>query len=160
MKKDSKVELPIWLGEMLSLRYILSSDSFVSPPPSPFHPVIPPYSQPILTPPINPQTSEMMNTSSLVSLSIPTPLSPRVFNALRADPRTVDLRSLASHFYNLATRLLEMYVEDITKGQEQEIIRVLSEVCIYLYFHPHLSIQQGRVWFADILNRRSRRARR
>jgi len=90
MKKDSKVELPIWLGEMLSL-------------------------------------SEMMNTSSLVTLSIPTPLSPRVFNALKADPRTVDLRSLASHFYNLATRLLEMYVEDITKGQEQEIIKVLSE---------------------------------
>ncbi|KAF2812514.1 GINS complex, Psf3 component [Mytilinidion resinicola] len=90
MKKDSKVELPIWLGEMLSL-------------------------------------SEMMNTDSLVTLSIPSALGPRVFNALKADPRTVDLRALASHFYNLATRLLEMYVEDINKSEEQEMIRVLSE---------------------------------
>jgi len=75
MKQGSKVELPLWLGEMLAL-------------------------------------SQSLNTSSLVTIDPPSALSPRVLNALKADPRTVDLRALAPHFYNLGARILELFEEE------------------------------------------------
>lgn len=42
-------------------------------------------------------------------------------NALKADPRTVDLRSLAPHFYRLGVRILQLF-------EEEEIMEVLSDV--------------------------------
>lgn len=42
-------------------------------------------------------------------------------NALKADPRTVDLRALAPHFYCLSERLLEIF-------EEEEMVDVLSDV--------------------------------
>ncbi len=42
-------------------------------------------------------------------------------NALKADPRTVDLRALAPHFYSFAVRILELF-------EEEEMVEVLSEV--------------------------------
>ncbi|MCJ1410381.1 DNA replication protein [Ptychographa xylographoides] len=57
---------------------------------------------------------------SVVTLDLPASLSPRVLNALKADPRTVDLRALASHFYELAARSLDFFEED-------EIVDVLCE---------------------------------
>ncbi|KAL6708983.1 DNA replication protein [Coniothyrium glycines] len=83
MKQGSKVELPLWLGEMLAL-------------------------------------SQSLNTSSLVTLDPPSALAPRVLNALKADPKSVDLRSLAPHFYNLGARILELF-------EEEEMIEVLSD---------------------------------
>lgn len=53
---------------------------------------------------------------------MPPALSERVMNALKADPRTVDLRSLAPHFYSLSERLLELF-------EEEEMVDVLTEVC-------------------------------
>ncbi|EFQ85849.1 hypothetical protein PTT_19069 [Pyrenophora teres f. teres 0-1] len=101
IKQGSKVQLPLWLGEMLALRYCTiiwisyrSSIYFV-------------YSQ-------------SLNTSSLVTVDPPSALSPRVLNALKADPRTVDLRALAPHFYNLGARILELF-------EEEEMIEVLSD---------------------------------
>ena len=44
-----------------------------------------------------------------------------MLNALKADPRTVDLRALAPHFYNLGARILELF-------DEEEMIEVLSDV--------------------------------
>ena len=41
--------------------------------------------------------------------------------ALKAGPKTVDLRQLASHYYDLAARVLELF-------EEEEIVDVLSEV--------------------------------
>lgn len=41
--------------------------------------------------------------------------------ALKAGPKTVDLRQLASHYYELAARVLELF-------EEEEIVDVLSEV--------------------------------
>ncbi|KAF2200325.1 DNA replication complex GINS protein PSF3 [Delitschia confertaspora ATCC 74209] len=64
--------------------------------------------------------SQSLNTSSLVSLGTPSALTPRVLNALKADPRTVDLRALAPHFYSLGARNLELY-------EDEEMIEVLSE---------------------------------
>jgi GINS complex subunit 3 len=40
---------------------------------------------------------------------------------LKADPRTVDLRALAPHFYNLGARILELF-------EEEEMAEVLNEV--------------------------------
>ena len=56
-----------------------------------------------------------------MSLDHPSALSPRVLNALKADARTVDLRSLAPHFYNLGARILELF-------EEEEMIEVLNDV--------------------------------
>jgi GINS complex subunit 3 len=102
MKQGSKVELPLWLGEMLALRYKLLET----------------------LPKSTDNNSQSLNTSSLVTLDPPAALSPRVLNALKADPKTVDLRALAPHFYNLGARILELF-------EEEEMIEVLSEVCYY-----------------------------
>jgi len=69
----------------------------------------------------NTMESQSLNTSSLVTLDPPSALSPRVLNALKADPRTVDLRALAPHFYDLGARILELF-------EEEEMIEVLSDV--------------------------------
>ncbi|KAI9673225.1 MAG: DNA replication protein [Caeruleum heppii] len=83
LKKGSKVELPLWLGEMLAV-------------------------------------SQRMGTPPFIVLDIPTALSHRVMNALKADPRTVDLRALAPHFYLLGARILELF-------EEEEMVEILSE---------------------------------
>lgn len=83
IKSGTKVELPLWLGEMLAL-------------------------------------SQSLNTQSLVTLDPPSALSPRLLNALKADPRTVDLRALAPHFYDLGARILELF-------DEEDMIDVLSD---------------------------------
>lgn len=44
-------------------------------------------------------------------------------NALKADPRTLDLRALAPHFYSLSERILELF-------EEEELVDVLINVCI------------------------------
>ncbi|KAJ4359088.1 DNA replication protein [Ascochyta clinopodiicola] len=64
--------------------------------------------------------SQSLNTQSLVTLDTPTALSPRVLNALKADPKTVDLRALAPHFYNLGARILELF-------DEEDMVDVLSD---------------------------------
>ncbi len=67
--------------------------------------------------------SQSLNTSSLLTLDPPSALAPRVLNALKADARSVDLRALAPHFYNLGARILELF-------EEEELIEVLSDVGI------------------------------
>lgn len=56
-----------------------------------------------------------------MNLDLPTSIAPRVLNALKADARTVDLRALAAHFYELAARVLDLF-------EEEEVVDVLSEV--------------------------------
>jgi GINS complex subunit 3 len=63
------------------------------------------------------------SNSSALTLELPNCLSPRVLNALKADPRTLDLRALAPHFYALSARMLELFEED-------ELAEVLSDVSI------------------------------
>lgn len=61
-----------------------------------------------------------------MALDLPASLAPRVLNALKADPRTVDLRALCPHFYELAARTLDLFEEDA-------IVDVLSEVGGFLW---------------------------
>lgn len=84
LKEGTKVELPLWLSEMLAV-------------------------------------TQNLSTSSLVTLDLPHSLSARVLNALKAEPRALDVRALAPHFYALGARMLELFEED-------ELVDVLSEV--------------------------------
>lgn len=65
--------------------------------------------------------SARLGTSRLVTLDIPSALSERVTNALKAEPRTVDLRSLAPNYYRLSERVLELF-------EEEEMVDILSTV--------------------------------
>lgn len=67
------------------------------------------------------QPRARLGTSRLVTLDLPSALSERVMNALKADPRSIDLRSLAPHFYNLSERILELF-------EEEEMVDVLTNV--------------------------------
>lgn len=61
------------------------------------------------------------SSQPLCTLDLPPAISPRVLNALKADAKTVDLRSLAGHYYELAARVLELF-------EEEEIVDVLCDV--------------------------------
>ena len=64
-----------------------------------------------------------IGTSRLVTLDMPDALSERVMNALKADPRTVDLRALAPHFYHLSERILELFEEEEMKTKDGSLVR-------------------------------------
>ncbi|EGE82652.2 DNA replication complex GINS protein psf3 [Blastomyces gilchristii SLH14081] len=83
IKPGTRIDLPLWLGEMLAV-------------------------------------GARTNSSPLVNLELPNALSEKVLNALKADPRTVDLRSLAPHFYRLGVRMLELV-------EAEEMVDVLME---------------------------------
>lgn len=63
---------------------------------------------------------QRIGNSAPLTLDLPESLSPKVLNALKADPRTVELRQLAPHYYESAERVLELFEED-------EVTEVLSE---------------------------------
>ena len=58
----------------------------------------------------------------LGTIDLPAVLGARVMNALKADPRSVDLRAQAQWFYGLGERMLDLFEDD-------EIGEVLSDVC-------------------------------
>ena len=57
-------------------------------------------------------------------LDLPKALSNRVQNALKADPKSLDLRAQAQHFYALGCRMLELF-------EEEELGDVLDDVRAY-----------------------------
>jgi GINS complex subunit 3 len=69
----------------------------------------------------NDWVSKNASNASTISLDLPTSLSTHVMNALKADAHTVDLRSLAPHFYSLGARILDIFEDD-------ELVDVLSDV--------------------------------
>lgn len=66
-----------------------------------------------------------VGSSPLITLDLPSVLGPRVLNALKADPRTIDIRALAPHYYALGSLMLELF-------DEEEIVDVMSAVSIIL----------------------------
>lgn len=86
VEHGTKLELPLWLAEMLA----------VSKPAGP-------------------------SSNSLATLDMPAPLGPRVMNALRADPKSVDIRAQAQRFYGLGERMLDLF-------DDEEVAEVLNEV--------------------------------
>lgn len=67
--------------------------------------------------------SHPSSSSALATLDLPSALSQRVMNALKADPRTVDVRAQAPHFYNIGARMLELF-------EEEEMVDILTDVCL------------------------------
>lgn len=59
----------------------------------------------------------------LGSLEMPSALGQRVLNALKADPKSVDLRAQAQFFYGLGERMLDLF-------EEEEMGEVLSDVSL------------------------------
>ncbi|KAI4215855.1 MAG: hypothetical protein LQ351_001843 [Letrouitia transgressa] len=53
-----------------------------------------------------------LNDRPVLTADLPASLSTRVLNALRADPRTVDLRAIEPYFYEGVVRLLDLFEED------------------------------------------------
>ena len=53
-----------------------------------------------------------IRNAPLLEFDVPSSLSPRVINALKADPRAVDLRALALHFYGLGIKTWELLSDD------------------------------------------------
>ncbi|KAF2162795.1 hypothetical protein M409DRAFT_26650 [Zasmidium cellare ATCC 36951] len=60
------------------------------------------------------------SSSSLVSLDMPAALGPRVINALKADPKSVDVKAQARWFYGLGERMLDLF-------DEEEMMEVLND---------------------------------
>ncbi|PGH11664.1 DNA replication complex GINS protein psf3 [Polytolypa hystricis UAMH7299] len=83
VKRGTRIDLPLWLGEMLAV-------------------------------------GARSGSNPLVTLDLPPALSEKVMNALKADPRTVDLRSLAPHFYRLGVRILQLF-------EEEEMVDILTD---------------------------------
>lgn len=48
----------------------------------------------------------------LVTLDFPAPLQQRVVNALKADPKTVDLRAQAPQYYSLGAKILDLFEDE------------------------------------------------
>lgn len=64
------------------------------------------------------------SSASLASLDMPTALGPRVINALKADPKSVDIKAQARWFYGLGERMLDLF-------EEEELTEVLNDVSMF-----------------------------
>jgi hypothetical protein len=62
----------------------------------------------------------------LVTLDFPVPLQQRVINALKADPKTVDLRAQAPHFYALGARIMERFEDRAVLDALLDVSRLFS----------------------------------
>lgn len=74
IEKDTKVELPMWLAEVLATSLVLAE-----------------------------------NDDSFVELLQPDFVGPKVLNAIRADPNSVDLHTIASNYYRLTEKWLTLF---------------------------------------------------
>jgi GINS complex subunit 3 len=109
-----------------------------------------------------------------LSMDLPTSLAPRVMNALKANPRTVDLRAQAPYFYALAALALELFEEDEmvetlletfkaraaeiadhahnthgALGEGVDFLRGLDEMERQLFRKAHESSKGMRVWMGE-----------
>ncbi|KAI9725856.1 MAG: DNA replication protein [Chrysothrix sp. TS-e1954] len=147
IKQGAKIELPLWLAEMLAVRY--EDPTKLSP--------------------------QSIGSSPMATIDMPSPLSQRVLNALKADPKSVDLRAQAPHFYSLGARMLELFEEDemadvLTEtfkkraigiadhahnprgalGEGADFMRSLDETERQLFRAAHDSAKATRTWMTDV----------
>ena len=60
--------------------------------------------------------SQNPSLSPMVTLDYPAALQARVINALKADPKSVDLRAQAPHFYALGAKIMDLFDDDHVTG--------------------------------------------
>ncbi|KAI9838272.1 MAG: hypothetical protein M1819_005540 [Sarea resinae] len=65
-----------------------------------------------LSPSFLPNSHNTSQPTPLLTLSLPSPLSSRVLNALAASPIAINLRALTPNFYALATRMLDLFDDE------------------------------------------------
>ncbi|KAF7118813.1 hypothetical protein CNMCM5793_008442 [Aspergillus hiratsukae] len=139
IKAGTRIDLPLWLGVMLSIG---------------------------------------SGSSATFALDLPSALSDRVVNALKADPRTVDLRSLAPHFYSLSEQVLDLFEEEEmvdvlintfkkraaeiadhahnpkgALGEGADFLRGLDETERQLFRVAHDSAKETRIWAGEAKKR-------
>lgn len=56
--------------------------------------------------------SQNPSLSPMVTLDYPAALQARVIHALEADPKSVDLRAQAPHFYALGAKIMDLFDDD------------------------------------------------
>ena len=143
--QNTKLELPLWLGEMLAVNRL------------------------------SPSTTSSSDPDTLITMDMPLALSKRVLNALRADAKSVDLRAQAMHFYGLGARMLELFEdEELTEvlvesfrtrslevadkasgsrnlaGEGGEFVRGLEEEERGLFRRAHDGQGEVRRWFESV----------
>lgn len=64
----------------------------------------------------------------MIAFDLPAPLQTRVINALEADPRSVDLRAQAPHFYALGAKILELFEDDVIVGVLLKVSLVICQI--------------------------------
>jgi GINS complex subunit 3 len=118
--------------------------------------------------------SRSSTTGTNLTLDLPPSLSNKVTNALKADARTVELRSLAPHFYALGARLLDLFEDDeladtLTStfrsrareiadmaynsrnvGEGAEFLRGLDEEERQLFRMAHDGAKSVRIWMTEL----------
>ncbi|KZZ91292.1 GINS complex, subunit Psf3 [Ascosphaera apis ARSEF 7405] len=70
----------------------------------------------------------------VVTIDLPKALSDPVINALKADPRFVDIRAQAPHFYRLAVRILALMEADEI---DDVLIETMKKRAIEIFNHAH-----------------------
>ncbi|KAI5308596.1 DNA replication protein [Ascosphaera atra] len=70
----------------------------------------------------------------VVTLDLPRALSDPVLNALKAEPRSVDIRAQAPHFYRLAVRILALVEEE---GMDDVLLDTLKKRALEIFNHAH-----------------------
>jgi GINS complex subunit 3 len=118
--------------------------------------------------------SRSSTTGTNLTLDLPSSLSNKVTNALKADARTVELRSLAPHFYALGARLLDLFEDDELAdtltgtfrsrareiadmaynsrnvGEGAEFLRGLDEEERQLFRMAHDGAKSVRIWMTEL----------
>ncbi|KAI5283617.1 DNA replication protein, partial [Ascosphaera acerosa] len=78
--------------------------------------------------------SSRHGANPVVSLDLPKALSEPVMNALKADPRFVDVRGQAPHFYRLAVRILALLEDDEI---DDVLVESLKKRAVDIFNHAH-----------------------
>ncbi len=87
VEHGTKVEVPLWMAELLAVS---------KPTPS---------------------------MSNFGTMDTPTALGPRVLNALKADPKSVDLRAQAQWYYGVSQRILDLF-------GDEDMVEVMTDASI------------------------------
>ncbi|CCD25914.2 DNA replication protein PSF3 NDAI_0G01380 [Naumovozyma dairenensis CBS 421] len=123
ISKNAKLDLPIWLARILA---IVGGDA-------------------------NPDTMEDEEPLPFVELLTPDMFSPKVINAIKADPASLDLHAINSYFYSLATKWITLFndkqlaevVHNLLLERSQIINKYAGSVPVDL-FHSSTDIGSGK----------------
>lgn len=102
LKAGTNISLPLWLAEMLALASTSGGSSADE------------------------------DAKSFVNLSLPDALSNECIQALKADPRAVQLRQRSMNFYSLATRLMDLFEErELDSVMRKTFVTRAAEVALH-----------------------------